>query len=926
MTTTPTPSPPQFPFPFPTLSTTTTSFTHEHTGPAPKSIQICSWCPTLDLLALGFSNGSVNIVRLNLQVVWGKDIQSGENGVNVARLGWSPNGKILAIAYSNGLIRLYDIATQEFVHQIGSSQSHSQSPSHSNFQRIKKLEKPTSLSWFEKVDSKSEIDWVKVMEDNVAAVSGSWEVKNRSMANAHPERYLPKLGPMTTSQSGAEAKFLNQSKRKFLNIDDHDEDSFQNLNVLVCGDRNGNVVLSAFGNFPIGQLSLSDNRRFRFESPQILQTSVAPTLSHIYLLVETTSPVTLLNLVHPSQQPKPVGQDSTHRRYTSLVTCSTSLLQSKQAEIKTLAELSTEIRPLLNYVSDTLAAMEKEYRGIHHFVKLHRENFEKLLENEMVLSTPETEFLRLLLTGTGSTQMQAFLTREVDERALERWGKMTKDAYVAMSQYIVANFLPAMQRIIIYLNDLLGYSRWEEQYAVIGLTEKSIIECIKLCGALIGRLEELKRLLGTELDHFMSFISWLEKYQRQFLGNQENETESEEPTFDVLKVVKFIENSLTTDIFQSFFESKLGDQEPNLNLLTPYFVNQPLSNLIPPITKISAFDVPRQTQPQPPVSHGKRKHKLQEPESTKSIESLCYMFPNTLGERLLFVPDVTKTLALTDFTRELKKRCEDVFGQCIEKLGDDVTVVGSVPLMRCIDEYQYIAITDPEAKTKFPQIHLYRVPLYPPPLERVQSKAPVSPTRASWKGEYVCLEFKPEEDEKFGEEWEVRISDFEFFDDEVLSVLMKIDVDQEKGVSRDYVMMVSYVDQSFHSFSSRYTPSPSASRTITQLASTFPPPSTSSTTTSPSPFTSSTTKRVSSESIDQGQGVDIGEEYKEMPRIVRQRYVEMMRCSRLVVNGNEGRRVIGVVDESGMRVSLFLVDEDEDEDEEDERLEDEEED
>ena len=58
-----------------------------------RDVQQASWCPSMDLLALGTSDGQLTLHRLNWQRLWSITPDS-----PVTALCWRPDGKLLAAA------------------------------------------------------------------------------------------------------------------------------------------------------------------------------------------------------------------------------------------------------------------------------------------------------------------------------------------------------------------------------------------------------------------------------------------------------------------------------------------------------------------------------------------------------------------------------------------------------------------------------------------------------------------------------------------------------------------------------------------------------------------------------------------------------------------------------------------------------------
>lgn len=66
----------------------------------------------------------------------------------------------------------------------------------------------------------------------------------------------------------------------------------------------------------------------------------------------------------------------------------------------------------------------------------------------------------MLLTGRPSESMGQYLQQELNTHDLKRWDKSVKAAYKNLQRIAFECLLPACERLLVILSDLLGFSRW----------------------------------------------------------------------------------------------------------------------------------------------------------------------------------------------------------------------------------------------------------------------------------------------------------------------------------------------------------------------------------------------------------------------------------------------------------------------------------
>ncbi|KAG0206766.1 hypothetical protein BGX28_001839 [Mortierella sp. GBA30] len=179
------------------------------------------------------------------------------------------------------------------------------------------------------------------------------------------------------------------------------------------------------------------------------------------------------------------------------------------------------------------------------------------------MTSPTHEFVQMLMTGHPSPSLDQYLQHELSHHGLKRWEKSARAAYANMQRVAFECLMPACERLLIHLSDILGCSRWVERYGPLRLQEQSVYNCIKLVGDFMGVVERLLLALKVELRQFGEFENWMEQViemlQPTLRGADDQGDDGPKifPPVDVLAVSDYLKSGLSNEGLQEYF------QEPN---------------------------------------------------------------------------------------------------------------------------------------------------------------------------------------------------------------------------------------------------------------------------------------------------------------------------------------------------------------------------
>ena len=209
---------------------------HDKNMLAPASA--ASWCPTMDLLALATSDGQLALSRLD----WNKTGGERENRLwtanpdsPVTSLGWRPDGKILVSGHADGAVQLYHAEDGEVLH---ASTPHRGSA-------------VTSLHW---QDAPAEDSRRSACAYQSATSRFALPTNGGGGVHDRPRRDGAKADAGAGAGAGAWTHPPGAGARALF---DH-FDPPTRLTVLCSGDARGDVVMNAFGIFPIASARVGD--------------------------------------------------------------------------------------------------------------------------------------------------------------------------------------------------------------------------------------------------------------------------------------------------------------------------------------------------------------------------------------------------------------------------------------------------------------------------------------------------------------------------------------------------------------------------------------------------------------------------------------------------------------------------------------------
>ncbi|KAG0238542.1 Anaphase-promoting complex subunit 4 [Actinomortierella wolfii] len=489
-----------------------------------------AWCPTADLLALVTVQNELVLYRLSWQKHWvlpspskqkygskaNPRLKHSDDAVEIISLAWRPDGKAIAVGLNTGFVIVHDYRDGSILHSVPSDQTSGA------MQRITCLQwedlyfgPPSQNSLFgSQAQGESILKYMPLLSQIPITMQQQQQILRARLMNRNKN---PKEEDPTT-------KALAQASAT---IEPLDEESGEAMNVLVAGDDEGNIRLGLFGAFDLPVISLSEH-------------------------IKTTFP------------------DISTKKLDKVVqlTVDLGLLYRCRKEARSIGLKKAPVLHLLNYLKESLAAMESEYKRVLHYSEDCIDTIEQSLSDHGVTSSPALEFTRLLLTGVASPSIDQYIQRELGHEGIIQWDRGARSAFGTVRKIAFENLIPACERLMIHLTDILGYSQWEERFAPLAIREQNVYACIKAVGDFMGILEDLFRCVKEQQTLFLEFKNWLDQVldllQNTNRSNDDLAPEEQKrfPPVDTLRVVEYINSGLISDPVQKFFKRDEDDSTP----------------------------------------------------------------------------------------------------------------------------------------------------------------------------------------------------------------------------------------------------------------------------------------------------------------------------------------------------------------------------
>eukprot|EP00249_Psilotum_nudum_P016685 c25944_g1_i2 orf=60-2372(+) len=456
-----------------------------------SSIQKAAWNPEKDLLAMVTNDQQLVLHRFNWQRLWAISPEK-----KATCICWRPDGKALAVGHEDGSISLHDVENGDLLQQISTHQSSVQC-----------------------------LDWVQEEQLAMGDADSLFLYKDRTPRFFPPPPKQPPM-PGTSSAFDMSAVLSSADGQQGAESQSDLTVSYQQINVLCSGDRDGTVCLSIFGLFPIGKLSIHDlkiyfavgekNRgigpAYQIFDGHVLKVSLSRDLRqmvvlfHGHLIVDKSERIS--------------GSENTIAGLFC-IHLNTTLLGDRRKELHQVALQASSIEELVHTLQASISVMHKQWSDAINMFTGKFWNLSGMLREHGSQASPCDEFLSLLSCGSASPGLHQFLAGSLGEG-------------------------PAAEILAFRVAELRGLSRWRGRFHCIGLDERLMDQVMEESGMVLVQVERFLRIVSDAVGQFRLFFLWLTKSLRRLDGEPSSQTE-QLPVIDSVGVANFLKTQFDQD-------------------------------------------------------------------------------------------------------------------------------------------------------------------------------------------------------------------------------------------------------------------------------------------------------------------------------------------------------------------------------------------
>ncbi|CAA7408172.1 unnamed protein product [Spirodela intermedia] len=451
--------------------------------PIPSQIRIAEWNPEKDLLAMVTEDSKIFLHRFNWQRLW-----TVSPGKCITSLCWRPDGKMIAVGLEDGSIALHDVENGKLLRSIKSHDA-----------------AVVCLNWEEDAQP------IGREESNVSPY------EDRTPRFFPPAPRIPQMPGLSSGDAG---------------LNDDLEDTFGELsynshkrfNILCSGDNDGDICFSIFGIFSIGKINIckvaictpSMNEIFTCQlmNASLHKLSLSRNLCQLTVLAfgglseDENGGSVLQKKDHAELKDKYLHLKDSHVGLHCL-RLDTSIFRSRRNELYQVALQASSIEDLIEVIRASLSVMYKQWSDAMSTFYEKCDSLASLIIDHGLDSSPEEEFLSLLLGARSSPPLHQFLVNSLGEVGLKRVIKAVDGAGKELNLIIREHLQPAAEIIGFRIGELRGLSRWRSRYHSVGLDEKLIDNATERAGILLVQVERFLRVLAIVIHELQNFFSWL---------------------------------------------------------------------------------------------------------------------------------------------------------------------------------------------------------------------------------------------------------------------------------------------------------------------------------------------------------------------------------------------------------------------------------
>lgn len=184
------------------------------------------------------------------------------------------------------------------------------------------------------------------------------------------------------------------------------------------------------------------------------------------------------------------------------------LLASRRCELRTLASKYGRLSSLLSYLAATVKSVAESWEDILLEIdsKLAAFAAEK---RRLGVGAVGDDFLDLLMFGTMTDELHKFLLHDLTEKGLKRLGHSIELSYMNIQKLVLKHLQSVGHALVYHLADIRGMALWTERFGPLGLDAGAVDRCVAVAGSFVLKATELQQVIDRCMKNFKAFFQWL---------------------------------------------------------------------------------------------------------------------------------------------------------------------------------------------------------------------------------------------------------------------------------------------------------------------------------------------------------------------------------------------------------------------------------
>lgn len=236
--------------------------------------------------------------------------------------------------------------------------------------------------------------------------------------------------------------------------------------------------MSVFGLFPCGIIDIKSYTPHI--DPLITNVQLSETFNYIYIFYQGDDKVNTLILKTPT-------------------------LHNYSKELYLLALKHGHIMHLMNYMQNTINSILEAWETALLEMDKKLEKYSACVPEGGV----SADFLDLLMFGTASLELQAFLLHDLTEKGLKKMGASIEISYSTIQKLVLKNLNTVGQALVYHISDLRGMARFSYTYGPLGLEENLVTRALRAIGSFLVKIGEVQQVIDHSMKNYKAFFRWL---------------------------------------------------------------------------------------------------------------------------------------------------------------------------------------------------------------------------------------------------------------------------------------------------------------------------------------------------------------------------------------------------------------------------------